>query len=84
MSTVKNGEEGGPSRPPSSQEAEAVLEVIQVKQFLVMKMVQGLNQMAGMVALPGLYTLDAAEQFVNNAMAHEPNSMYVIQEVGAA
>jgi len=55
-----------------------------VKQFLVMKMVQGLNQMAGMVALPGLYTLDAAEEFVNNAMAREPNSMYVIQEVGAA
>ncbi len=55
-----------------------------MKQFLVMKMVQGLNQMAGMVALPGLYTLDAAEEFVNNAMAHEPNSMYVIQEVGAA
>jgi hypothetical protein len=60
------------------------IEVIQVKQFLVMKMVQGLNQMAGMVALPGLYTLEAAQQFVNNAMAHEPNSMYVIQEVGAA
>lgn len=55
-----------------------------MKQFLVMKMVQGLNQMAGMMALPGLYTLEAAQQFVSNAMAHEPNSMYVIQEVGAA
>lgn len=55
-----------------------------MKQFLVMKMVQGLNQMAGMVALPGLYTLEAAQQFVNNAMTDEPNSMYVIQEVGAA
>jgi hypothetical protein len=58
--------------------------VIEVKQFLVMKMVQGLNQMAGMMALPGFYTLEAAQQFVSNAMAHEPNSMYVIQEVGAA
>jgi hypothetical protein len=58
--------------------------VIEVKQFLVMKMIQGLNQMAGMVALPGLYTLEAAQQFVKNAMADEPNSMYVIQEVGAA
>lgn len=55
-----------------------------MKQFLVMKMVQGLNQMAGMVALPGLYTLEAAQGFVNNAMMNEPNSMYVIQEVGAA
>ncbi|HKT52561.1 MAG TPA: hypothetical protein VJV96_19820 [Candidatus Angelobacter sp.] len=55
-----------------------------MKQFLVMKMVQGLNQMAGMVALPGLYTLEAAQQFVKDAIAHEPNSMYVIQEVGAA
>ena len=55
-----------------------------MKQFLVMRMIQGLNQMAGMVALPGLYTLEAAQQFVKNAMADEPNSMYVIQEVGAA
>lgn len=56
----------------------------QVKQFLVMKMVEGLNQMAGMIALPGLYTLEGAERFVKDASAHEPNSMYVIQEVGAA
>ena len=55
-----------------------------MKQFLVMKMVQGLNQMAGMIALPGLYTLDAAQQLVAAARADEPNSMYVIQEVGAA
>lgn len=49
-----------------------------------MKMVEGLNQMAGMIALPGLYTLDAAQELVKDATAHEPNSMYVIQEVGAA
>ncbi|MGE5321441.1 MAG: hypothetical protein ACM3SW_01170 [Actinomycetota bacterium] len=55
-----------------------------MKQFLVMKMVEGLNQMAGLIALPGLYTLDAAQELVNDARAHEPNSMYVIQEVGAA
>lgn len=55
-----------------------------MKQFLVMKMVEGLNQMAGMIAMPGLYTLEAAQQFVKDAMAHEPESMYVIQEVGAA
>jgi len=55
-----------------------------VKQFLVMKMVHGLNHMAGMVALPGLFTLDGAEQFVKQATSKDPGSMYVIQEVGAA
>jgi hypothetical protein len=59
-------------------------EVREVKQFLVMKMVHDLNQMAGMVALPGLFTLDGAEQFVKQATSNEPGSMYVIQEVGAA
>jgi hypothetical protein len=49
-----------------------------------MKMVEGLNQMAGMIALPGLYTLEAAQQFVSEAAASEPNSHYLIQEVGAA
>jgi len=55
-----------------------------VKQYLVMKMVEGLNQMAGLMALPGLYTLEAAEQFVRDLLADEPGSTYVIQEVGAA
>lgn len=56
----------------------------EVKQFLVMKMVQGLDHVAGMIALPGLFTLDGAEQFVEQATSKEPGSMYVIQEVGAA
>ncbi len=55
-----------------------------MKQYLVMKMVEGLNQMAGLMALPGLYTLEAAEEFVKDALAAEPGSMYVIQEVGTA
>jgi hypothetical protein len=55
-----------------------------VKQYLVMKMVEGLNQMAGLVALPGLFTLEAAQQFVKDALANEPQASYVIQEVGAA
>jgi hypothetical protein len=58
--------------------------VTQVKQFLVMKVVSGLNQMAGMMALPGLYTLDAAQEFVKQALAAEPESNYFIQEVGTA
>jgi hypothetical protein len=58
--------------------------VTEVKQFLVMKMVQGLNQMAGLVALPGLFTLEGAQQFVQDAVAREPQSNFLIQEVGAA
>lgn len=55
-----------------------------MKQFLVMKMVEGLNQVAGFMALPGFYTLEAAQNFVSDARDHEPGSMYMIQEVGAA
>jgi hypothetical protein len=55
-----------------------------VKQFLVMKVVSGLNQVAGMMALPGLYTLEAAQEFVREALAAEPESNYFIQEVGTA
>ena len=71
-----------PLRPPSSQPGRSRGD--KVKQFLVMKMVEGLNQMAGLVALPGLFTLDAAQQFVQDAMAREPESNFLIQEVGAA
>ena len=60
------------------------IEVTHVKQFLVMKMVEGLNQMAGFMALPGFYTLEAAQNFVSNARDNEPGAMYMIQEVGAA
>jgi hypothetical protein len=55
-----------------------------VRQFLVMKMVEGLNQVAGFMALPGFYTLEAAQNFVNNAHDNEPGAMYMIQAVGAA
>lgn len=59
-------------------------EVITVKQFLIMKIVEGLNQMAGMIALPGFYTLEAAQRFVSEALTNEPESRYLIQEVGTA
>jgi hypothetical protein len=59
-------------------------EVTPVKQFLVMKVVESLDKMAGMMALPGLYTLEAAQEFVREALAAEPGSNYFIQEVGTA
>ncbi|HSM85141.1 MAG TPA: hypothetical protein VLT16_03265 [Candidatus Limnocylindrales bacterium] len=55
-----------------------------MRQYLVMKMVEGLNQVAGMIALPGLYTLEAAEQFVKELASAEPGANYLIQEVGTA
>ncbi len=55
-----------------------------MKQFLVMKWVEGLNQMAGMIALPGLFTLEAAQQLVNDARDNEPNATFMIQDVGTA
>lgn len=55
-----------------------------MKQYLVMKMVEGLDRVAGLMALPGLYTLEAAQQFVCKAVEAEPESTYLIQEVGAA
>jgi len=61
-----------------------LFEVTQVKQYLVVKMVEGLDRVAGLIAMPGLYTLEAAQQFVLKAVATEPGSNYMIQEVGAA
>jgi hypothetical protein len=71
-----------PGRPV--HQCSRCTEVTQVKQFLVMKVVSGLNQMAGMMALPGLYTLEAAQEFVKEALESEPGSNYLIQEVGTA
>lgn len=55
-----------------------------MKQYLVVKRLEGLDKVAGLMALPGLYTLEAAEQFVTKAAEAEPDSTYLIQEVGAA
>ena len=54
-----------------------------MKQYLVMKMVEGLDRVAGLMAIPGLYSLEAAQQLVLKAVAAEPGSNYLIQEVGA-
>jgi hypothetical protein len=55
-----------------------------MKQYLIVKVAEGLNQVANWIALPGLYTLDAAEQFLRQAAAADPQSKFLIQEVGAA
>ena len=55
-----------------------------MKQYLVMKMVEGIDKIAGLMPLPGLYTFEAAQEFVSHALAKEPGANYFIQEVGAA
>lgn len=55
-----------------------------MKQFLVLKMIGGLDKVVGLMALPGLHTLESAEQLVNRAAQAEPGASYLIQEVGAA
>jgi hypothetical protein len=55
-----------------------------MKQYLIVKAIEGLNQVANWIALPGLYTLEAAQQFIVRATAADNDSKFVIQEVGAA
>jgi hypothetical protein len=55
-----------------------------MKRYLIVKVAEGLNQVAGWIAMPGLYTREAAEQLVIRAAKADPSSKFVIQEVGAA
>ena len=55
-----------------------------MKQYLVVKATESLSQVANWIAMPGLYTLEAAEQIVRQATAADPESKFLIQEVGAA
>lgn len=55
-----------------------------MKQYLIVKAAESLNQVVSWIALPGLYTLEAAEQFVVRATSADPESKFMIQEVGAA
>ena len=55
-----------------------------MKQYLIMKAAEGLNHVVNWIAMPGLYTLQAAEEFVCQAAATDPKSRFLIQEVGAA
>ncbi len=55
-----------------------------VKQFLVVRIAESLNQVANLVALPGLFSLEAAQQFIKQAAKNEPESRFLIQEVGTA
>ncbi|HXB20344.1 MAG TPA: hypothetical protein VNV88_03125 [Candidatus Solibacter sp.] len=55
-----------------------------MKQYLVVKVAETLSQAVNLIALPGLYTLASAQEFIKQATAADPNLKLLIQEVGAA
>ena len=55
-----------------------------MKKYLVVKVAEGWSQVVNWIAMPGLYTLEAAQQFVDDATLTEPEAKFLIQEVGAA
>jgi hypothetical protein len=55
-----------------------------LKKYLVVKMAEGWSHVVNWVVMPGLYTMEAAQQLVATATADEPGARYMIQEVGAA
>lgn len=55
-----------------------------MKKYLVVKLAEGWSHVVNWVVMPGLYSMEAAEQFVASAVADEPDARYLIQEVGAA
>lgn len=58
--------------------------VREMKKYLVVRLTAGLNQVANWITMPGLFTLEAAQQFVADALKDDPESNYLIQEVGTA
>ncbi len=77
---AKNGLHGLEGVPPSAYAKKEKL----LKKYLVVKMAEGWSQVVNWVVMPGLYTMEAAQQFVASAVADEPGARYMIQEVGAA
>ena len=55
-----------------------------MKQYLVVKIAKQLGSLAEMIPVAGLFPLEAAEQFVRSAVASEPDSLFLIQQVGNA
>jgi len=55
-----------------------------MKQYLVVRIARQLGSLIEMVPVAGLFPLDAAERFVKGAVASEPESLFLIQQVGNA
>ena len=55
-----------------------------MKQYLIVRVAEGLNEIANWIAMPGLYTFEAAQEMIDRATQLEPESTFMIQEVGTA
>jgi len=56
-----------------------------MKQYLVVKVAKQLGALAmEVIPVAGIFPLEAAEQFVRNAVASDPESLFLIQQVGSA
>ncbi|HJX00042.1 MAG TPA: hypothetical protein VJ453_07765 [Terriglobales bacterium] len=55
-----------------------------MKQYLVVKIAKQLGSLMELIPVAGLFPLEAAEQFVRNAVASDPESLFLIQQVGNA
>ena len=54
------------------------------KQYLVVKVAQGLGAVVDMTPFAGLFTREAAQKFLEEIELAEPGSTFLIQEVGVA
>jgi hypothetical protein len=56
-----------------------------MKQFLIVKVDKNrTDQVSDWTPLPGLFTQQAAERLIEDAMMNNPEAMLLMQEVGAA
>ncbi len=54
------------------------------KQFLVVRVAKEDDSGLSVIPVPGLYDSDAAEEALLQLQAHDPASVFMIQEVGTA
>jgi len=55
-----------------------------MKQYLVVKVANKLGAIMELIPVAGLFPLEAAERFVKDSVAHDPESLFLIQQVGTA
>ena len=54
------------------------------KRYLIVKIAENIGHVLSVIPLPGIFTLQAAEQVVREIVTADPSERVMIQEVGAA
>ena len=54
------------------------------KRYLIVKIAENIGHVLSVIPLPGIFTLQAAEQVVREIVTADPSERVTIQEVGAA